>query len=64
MNIIMWEIVFGKKGSLFGSGRGTRRVIFDGTRGYKTWKDTYIVKENGIYKTVEKTWSDEDEIYD
>ena len=64
MNPIMWEMLFSKKGSLFTFGRGTKRVVFEGTRGFKTWKDTFIVKEDGKYTTVEKNWEDEDEIYE
>ena len=64
MNPILWEIIFNKKGSLFGFGRGSKQGTFDGMRGYKTWKDTYIIKENGVYKTIDRTWDDSQEIFD
>ena len=64
MNPVLWELIFGKKGSLFGFGKGTQPVVFDGMRGFKTYKETFIVKVDNGYITVPKTWNDEDEIYD
>ena len=66
MNPVLWEIVFGKKGSLFSFGRGTKLGTFDGMRGYKTYKDEFIIKdpETKQYKVIQRIWNDEDFIQD
>ena len=66
MNPILYELMFGKKGSMFLFGRGSKPGIFDGMRGYKKWDETYIIKDPDTkkYHTIPKTWDDSEEIYD
>ena len=65
MNVLLWETFFGKKGSLFGFGRGTVPYVFEGMRGFKTYKETFIVKdEDGNYKEIAKIWNDEETVHD
>ena len=64
MSIVTLDLILPKGFLNTISSRTSIPAVFDGMRGYKTWKDEFIAKENGKLVNKGRVWNDDETVHD